>query len=75
MTDETSGARGAAAWQEQRAAIAKRNADTRKRGQAERKSRDRAVEVRERAQVAREAQELEVLNAWLTKRRTESPGA
>jgi hypothetical protein len=69
MTEETNGPRGAAAFEEQRAAIAKRNAETRKRGQAERRSRERAVgAVRDRAQAAREVKELDELNARMDKR-------
>jgi hypothetical protein len=74
MSDETEGPRGAAAWQEQRAAIAKRNAEMQKRGQAERRSRENAVEVRDRARAALEMKELDALNAQLTKRRTEGRG-
>jgi hypothetical protein len=69
MSEESGGPRGAAAWQEQRAAIAKRNAETRKRGQAERKSRDRAAEARDREQTVREGGELDQLNAQIAKRR------
>jgi hypothetical protein len=68
MSEETEGPRGAAAWQEQRAAIAKRNAETRKRGQAERRTKDRAVEARDRVQAAREVKELDDLNAAIDKR-------
>jgi hypothetical protein len=68
MSEETGDMRGEAAWKEQRAAIAKRNADARKRGQAERRSRDLAVEARDRAQVAREGLELDELNAQIAKR-------
>jgi hypothetical protein len=66
--DEGDGQRGAAAWQEQRAGIAKRNSETQKRGQAERRSRERAVEARERAVAVREAKELDALNAEIAKR-------
>jgi hypothetical protein len=65
MSEETEGARGAAAWQEQRAAIAKRNADARKRGQAERKTREGAAEARDRVRAAREVKELDALNAQI----------
>ncbi|HKP88424.1 MAG TPA: hypothetical protein VJT75_00470 [Thermoleophilaceae bacterium] len=68
MAEETEGQRGAAAWQEQRAAIAKRNAETQKRGQAERRSRDRAAEARDRVQAALEGKELDELNAEIAKR-------
>jgi hypothetical protein len=69
MTDEAPRTRGEAAWKENRDAIAKRNAQTRKDGQAERRSRDRAVEVRERALAARELQELDALNDEIDRRR------
>jgi hypothetical protein len=69
MTD-TEGARGEAAWKEQRAEIARRNAETRKRGQAERRERDGASIARERAESAREGQELDALNAKMEKRRS-----
>jgi hypothetical protein len=65
---ETQGPRGAAAWQEQRAEIAKRNAEAKKRGQAERKTRDREADARDRAQALREGQELDELNAQIARR-------
>jgi hypothetical protein len=68
MSDETQAPRGAAAWQEQRAEIAKRNAEAKKRGQAERKSHDRAVDARERAQVLAEGKKLDELNDQIAKR-------
>lgn len=68
MSDQTEGARGEAAWKEERAAIAKRNADTRKRGQAERRSRDRVAEDRDRVDAAREAAQLKELNAEIAHR-------
>jgi hypothetical protein len=71
MDDEQGGPRGAAAWQEQRAAIAKRNSETQKRGQAERRSRDRAVDARERVSAVREAKELDALNAQIAKGKTD----
>ena len=71
MSDETEAGRGASAWQAQRAEVAKRNLEARKRGRAERKSRERAVEVRARAESARELHELDELNAAIAKRRVE----
>lgn len=68
MSDETEGPRGAAAWQAQRAEIAKRNLEARKRGQAERKSREDAVEARARVVAAVEAEQLQALNAQIAKR-------
>ena len=68
MSEETQGPRGAAAWQEQRAAIAKRNAEAKKRGQAERRSKDRAVDARDRVQAVREGKELDELNAQIARR-------
>ena len=69
MSEGTEGARGEAAWKEQRAEIAKRNAEARKRGQAERRSKDRAVDARDRVQAAREVKELDELNAQIAKGR------
>jgi hypothetical protein len=69
MDEEQNAPRGAAAWQEQRAAIAKRNSETQKRGQAERRSKDRAVDARERVSAVREAKELDALNAQIAKRK------
>jgi hypothetical protein len=66
--DDGEGQRGVAAWQAERAGIAKRNLETQKRGQAERRSRERAVEARERAVAVREARELAALNAEIEKR-------
>lgn len=72
MSEDTSGPRGAAAWHEQRADIAKRNVEAKKRGQAERRSRDRAVEARDRVHAAREMKELDELNEQIA-RRTAGP--
>ena len=69
MSDEASGPRGRAAWEAERDGVAKRNLETRRRGQAERRSRERAVEARERVQAALETRELEALNAELDRRR------
>ena len=70
MTDETTPARGEAAWKEQREGVAKRNAEAHKRGQAERKQRDRSADAKERVYAAREAQQLDELNAQITARRS-----
>jgi hypothetical protein len=72
MTEGTEGARGDAAWKEQRAEIAKRNAETKKRGQAERRSKEHAVESRDRVEAAREAAQLNELNAKIAR---QQPGA
>jgi hypothetical protein len=69
MTEETQAKRGEAAWREQREAISKRNADAHKRGQAERKVRERAAETRDRVQAAREADQLTELNERILKQR------
>jgi hypothetical protein len=69
MTEGPSGARGDAAWKEQREAIAKRNVEAHRRGQAERKTRDRAVEDRDRMEAAREAAQLHELNQQIAKQR------
>ena len=71
MSEESEAPRGVDAWQAQRAEVAKRNLAARKRGQAERRSRDRAVEVRARAEEVRERHELEELNSAIAKRRGE----
>ena len=68
MGDETEARRGEAAWKEQREAISRRNAEAHKRGQAERKVRDRAVETRDRVLAAREAEQLRALNAQIAER-------
>ena len=68
MTDETQGKRGEAAWREQRDAVAKRNAEAHKRGAAERRLKDRAVDARDRVRAAQEAEELQQLNARIAKR-------
>jgi hypothetical protein len=69
MSDETEAVRGEAAWKQQREAVAKRNAEAHRRGQAERKLHDRSIDARARVRAAREAEELHQLNAELTKRR------
>jgi len=68
MNEEPEAKRGTAAWKEQREAVAVRNAEAHKRGQAERKQRDRAIGARERLSAAREAEELDALNASIVKR-------
>jgi hypothetical protein len=68
MTDEIQGKRGEAAWREQRDAVAKRNAEAHKRGAAERRLKDRAVDARDRVRAAQEAEELQQLNARIAKR-------
>jgi hypothetical protein len=68
MTEETRGARGEAAYREQREAIASRNADTRKRGKAERELRNRAIAARDREHVESEAEQLRALNDRIQKR-------
>jgi hypothetical protein len=72
MDQETDGPRGAAAWQEQRAELAKRNLATKRQGQAERRAKERAVESRERVVAVQEAQKLDELNDQIAKR-TASP--
>lgn len=72
MSDGTEGSRGADTWHAQRAEIAKRNVDARKRGKAERRTRELAVELRARAEAARELQEIEALNASIDKRRVDA---
>ena len=73
MTDEIEATRGEGAWKEQREAVARRNAETHRRGQAERKVRERSIEARARVRAAREAEELDQLNAQLAKQRAGGP--
>jgi hypothetical protein len=74
MTEEMQGKRGEAAWKEQRDAVAKRNAEAHKRGAAERRLKDRAVDARDRVRAAQEAEELQQLNARIAKRSAGGPG-
>jgi hypothetical protein len=69
MSEHTEGKRGEAAWKQQREEIAKRNADAHKRGQAERRSRESAVEQRDRVEAARESEQLQQLNAQIAQQR------
>jgi hypothetical protein len=69
MSEETQGKRGDAAWREQREEIAKRNVEAHKRGQAERRTRESEVETRDRIEAAREAAQLDELNAQIAKGR------
>ena len=69
MSDETPRTSGDAAYRQQRDEIAKRNVEAHRRGQAERKTRDRAVEDRDRMEAAREAAQLHALNDQLSKRK------
>ena len=68
MSEEAQAKRGEAAWREQRDAVAKRNADAHKRGAAEKRQRDRAVNARDRVRAAQEAEELDQLNARIAQR-------
>jgi hypothetical protein len=68
MTDGTGPSAADATWKQQREAIAQRNAEAHRRGQAERKTRERAIEARGRVSAAREAAELDELNAQIAKR-------
>ena len=70
MDEHTEAKRGEAAWKEQRDAIAKRNVEAHRRGQAERKTRESAAETRDRVEAAREAAQLDELNAQIAKGRT-----
>ncbi len=68
--EQTQGKRGDAAWREQREAIAKRNVEAHRRGQAERRTRENAAETRDRIEAAREAAQLDELNAQIAKGRS-----
>ena len=72
--EQTQGKRGDAAYREQREAIAKRNVEAHRRGQAERRSRESAVETRGRIEAAREAAQLDELNAQIAKGRAGGTG-
>ena len=74
MNEEPEAKRGNAAWKEQREAVALRNADAHKRGQAERRERERAINAQERVSAAREAAELDELNASIVKRQAGGTG-
>jgi hypothetical protein len=68
MGENTESKRGDAAYREQRDAIAKRNVEAHRRGQAERKTREGVAETRDRVEAAREAAQLDELNAQIDKR-------
>ena len=70
MSEETTGARGYAAWKQQRDEVAKRNEEAHRRGRDERKTRERAVEDRDRIEAVREAAQLQELNAQIEKRKS-----
>ena len=61
--------RGDAAWKEHRDAISDRNAEARKRGNAERKVALGRVTERRRADARRERDQLHAMNAKLVKAR------
>ena len=60
---------GDTAWKAHRDAIAQRNAETKKRAQVERESRDGIAGARIRAQDQHEAEQLVELNERIAKRR------
>ena len=59
--------RGHAAWKEHRDAISDRNVEARKRGSAERKVALSRVTERRRLEARREVEQLNVINARLTR--------
>jgi len=61
--------RGHAAWKEHRDAISDRNAEARKRGTAERKVALSRVTDQRRRNALREAEQLHVMNAKMTRAR------
>jgi uncharacterized protein YecT (DUF1311 family) len=61
--------RGHAAWKEHRDAISDHNGQARKRGSAERKVALSRVTDRRRVEALREAEQLNVINARITKAR------
>jgi hypothetical protein len=68
--DTSTSARGDAAYREQRDAVAKRNVEAHRRGQAERKTRDAKAADRDRVESAREAEQLDKLNNQIAKDRS-----
>ena len=70
MTEQPEARRGEAAWKQQREAVAKRNADTHRRAQEEKKQRSRQIDAQTRVRDAREAEELNELNARIAERRS-----
>ena len=69
MPAEPEAKRGDAAWKEHRDAIADRNAQARKRGSAERKVALSRVTEQRRLNMRREAEQLNAMNAKLTRAR------
>jgi hypothetical protein len=69
MTDETPAKRGETAWKAQCEEVEHRNDAVRKRARGEQQSRDGVVELRIRAQMQREKEQLQALNARLDKQR------
>lgn len=67
MSDGAEVKRGEAAWREQREATSRRNAETRKRGRAEREAREGVRAARRSANADREAEQVRKLNAKLAR--------
>jgi hypothetical protein len=69
MTDEVPRRRADGSWQEQRDAIAQRNAAVRKRATAERKQRNVVADDALREEARREREDLQALNAQIDRQR------
>jgi len=68
MTEESPARSGHAAWKEQRDDVARRNAEAQRRAQGTKQSRETRMAAHDRAQSAREAEQLRNLNAQISKR-------
>jgi hypothetical protein len=68
MSDEANAKRGEAAWREQREATSRRNAQTRRRGHAEREIRENLSAARLSVDAQREAEQIRKLNAQLARK-------
>ena len=67
MAEEPEAKRGDAAWKEQREAISRRNAEAHKRAVDQKRTRASTAAAHQRAEIDREAEQLRVLNARISK--------
>jgi hypothetical protein len=67
MSDDVKTKHGEAAWSEQLEATSRRNAETRRRGRAERQSHERVSAARQVADAQHEAEELRKLNVQIAR--------
>ena len=70
MADELQGRSADSTWKEQRDAIAQRNAEARKRAQAEQKQREQLADGELREASRRERADLQALNDQIDRRRS-----